>query len=132
MLSSNLKILKTAQPPSKVPTKHSISPQLSHCQNLIFRMFGRTIRLEPATGSRKTAGGGYGDRRQDRFVENEFRPPRRANQETGGYREYSTLRPAVPGFLAARRPVALTQVNALVGRRMFGLAASVVLRRRVV
>ena len=40
--------------------------------------------------------------------------------------------PTLPGFLAVRRPVTLNQVNALVGRRMFGLAASVVLKRRVV
>jgi hypothetical protein len=87
-------------------------------------MFGRTIRIEPATGTRKAAGE-FGERR----------PPRRDFERRapeGDYREFSTLRATVPGFLAVRRPVALTQVNALVGRRMFGLAASVVLKRRVV
>jgi hypothetical protein len=33
--------------------------------------------------------------------------------------------------MAVRRPVALTPVNALVGRRMFGLVASAVLKRRI-
>jgi hypothetical protein len=94
-------------------------------------MFGRTVRLEPATGSKKTAG---------TFRENqrprEFRPQGQYRDESssssGGYREFSTLRAVIPGFMVARRPVQLNQFNALVGRRMFGLAASVVLRKRVV
>jgi hypothetical protein len=82
----------------------------------VFRLFGRTIRLEPATGTRKRAGE-FQDRR-----------PRIPD----GHREFSTLRPAVAGFvMPVRRPVQLSQVNALVGRRMFGLAASLLTRRRV-
>lgn len=91
-------------------------------------MFGRTLRLEPATGSRKSPGDFSGERRPRR----EFGGPREGQQSGGGFREFSTLRATVPGFLAVRRPVALNQVNALVGRRMFGLAASIVLKRRVV
>jgi hypothetical protein len=94
------------------------------------RMFGRTLRLEPATGSRKTAGSGQmGEQRPRRFDSQRSPGP---SAPSGGFREYSTLRATLPGFLAARRPVALNQVNALVGRRMFGLAASVVLKRRVI
>lgn len=94
-------------------------------------MFGRTLRLEPATGSRKTAAE-FGDRQPREYRER--RPPSGGYREPspGGYREFSTLRSTVPGFLAVRRPVALNQVNALVGRRMFGLAASIVLKRRVI
>lgn len=113
-------------------------------------MFGRTIRLEPATGQRTTRDSNaprqFGDRREGGYRregghrnnrgevgeeggDSEFResrPPR----DNSGYREYSTLRPIAAGFMA-RRPVQLTQVNALVGRRMFGMAASVVLRKRM-
>ena len=94
------------------------------------RMFGRTLRLEPATGSRKAPGSGqFGEERPRRF---DSQRPNQSSSSSGGFREYSTLRATVPGFLAVRRPVGLNQVNALVGRRMFGLAASVVLKRRVV
>jgi hypothetical protein len=100
----------------------------------MFRLFGRTIRLEPATGSRKDAGSGPPrERREFPREGREYRPrePREPQDPSGGFREFSTLRPAVAGFIAARRPVQLNQVNALVGRRMFGLAASAVLRRRI-
>jgi len=109
-------------------------------------MFGRTLRIEPATGTRKEAGS-FRDRREP-GEGGEDRPPRRQFQDrgdrqfrgrgdrgdefrsSGGFREFSTLRPASLGgvrqaLMAVRRPVQLTQVNALVGRRMFGLAASV-------
>jgi hypothetical protein len=103
-------------------------------------MFGRTIRIEPATGQRKEPGafrerrdfGDQGDRRPRR----EFRDRGEDGENrSGGFREFSTFRPAVmgaPALMAVRRPVQLTQVNALVGRRMFGLAASAVFRRRLV
>lgn len=84
-----------------------------------YRLYGRTIRLEPATGGRKRAGE-FRDHDRDR------RP-----QNPQGYREFSTLRPFVAGaMIPSRRPAQLNQVNALVGRRMFGLAASLLTRRR--
>ena len=97
---------------------------------LTVRMFGRTLRLEPATGARKAPGSGPMREQRPR----RFDSPGSAGSSasSGGFREYSTLRAPLPGFFAVRRPVALNQVNALVGRRMFGLAASVVLKRRVV
>jgi len=119
-------------------------------KDLTPRLFGRTIRLEPATGARKTfeprEGGDErrrsypprdGERREyrprERFGEREQRrefTPRRDDSFEPQSREFSTLRNCA-GVIAARRPVQLTQMNALVGRRMFGLAASVVLRRRL-
>lgn len=119
-------------------------------------MFGRTLRIEPATGSRKEPGS-FRERREP-GEGGDDRPPRREfrdrgdrefrdrgdrqfrdrgdrggeSRSSGGYREFSTLRAVPLGLMAVRRPVQLTQVNALVGRRMFGLAASVVLRRRLV
>ena len=81
-------------------------------------MFGRTLRLEPATGSRKAPGSGqFGEERPRRF---DSQRPNQSSSSSGGFREYSTLRATVPGFLAVRRPVGLNQVNALVGRRMLG------------
>lgn len=117
------------------------------------RLFGRTIRLEPATGAPKTAsgerrpfdrrqGGDRGERRpyfqRDGGERREYRPrePREPREYTPREpsepqsREFSTLRTCA-GIIAARRPVQLTQMNALVGRRMFGLAASVAFRRRL-
>ena len=132
-------------------------PAISCClpsQSLIYRLFGRTIRLEPATGGPRTASDGPrqfdrrggGERRpytpRDGGERREYRPRERfENREPREYtprddpsepqsREFSTLRNCA-GVIAARRPVQLTQMNALVGRRMFGLAASVVLRRRL-
>jgi hypothetical protein len=97
-------------------------------------MFGRTVRLEPALGSKKEPGefsrprndrnrklsGGGGGRGGDYHKSDGF-----------DEREFSTFRPGFTGIMAARQTVRLTQVNALAGRRMFGLAASLVLRRRV-
>jgi hypothetical protein len=103
-------------------------------------MFGRTLRIEPATGTKKEPGSfrerrDFGDQ-PDRRPRREFRDREdRGESRNGGFREFSTLRPAVmgvPTLMAVRRPVQLTQVNALVGRRMFGLAASAVFRRRLV
>lgn len=125
--SSNLKIPKIARQLLKALTEHS--PGTPFSLTLIIRMFGRTIRLEPATGSRKAPGSGDMGDRPRRF---DSQRSAGSSASSGGYREYSTFRPALPGFLAVRRPVALNQVNALVGRRMFGLAASIVLKRRVV
>ena len=117
MLSSNLKIPKTARQPLKTPTDLSIILPCTHrVFSDVFRMFGRTIRLEPATGSRRLAPDD-GDR------------PARSDRQA---REFSTLKPTLPGFMAVRRPVQLTQFNPMVGRRMFGLAASLVLRRRLI
>jgi hypothetical protein len=120
-------------------------------------MYERTIRLEPATGSVRKFNSSRGDERGerrlfDRREGGERRPhfqrddgERRAYRpreprERGEYvprepsepqsREFSTLRTCA-GIVAARRPVQLTQMNALAGRRMFGLAASVVFRRRL-
>ena len=103
-------------------------------------MFGRTIRIEPATGTKKEPGSfrerrDFGDQ-PDRRPRREFRDRGDGGENrSGGFREFSTFRPAVmgaPALMAVRRPVQLTQVNALVGRRMFGLAASAVFRRRLV
>lgn len=78
------------------------------------RLFGRTVRLEPATGPKRTP----------------FRSS--VGQSQYGSRNFSTLRPVVAEVMPVRRPVQLIQVNALLGRRIIGLAASVVLRRRVI
>jgi len=126
-LSSNLKTRKTRPEQLKLPTEQRILQlPYSHklCSN-VFRMFGRTIRLEPATGSRKAPGDRNGG---DRPVRSMRGPP----DGEGRAREFSTLRPTLSGFMAVKKPVQLTQINPIVGRRMFGLAASMVLKRRFI
>ena len=96
-------------------------------------MFGRTLRIEPATGTKREPG-----TFRRNFIGNDDgrRPPRREFRDRsgqgfgGGFREFSTLRAGLGGMTRGMRPVQLMQVNALLGRRMFGLAASAVLRRR--
>lgn len=110
-------------------------------------MFGRTLRIEPATGTKKEPGSfrerrdfGNSDDRgprrdfRDRGGDRPFRDRADRGGNSGGFREFSTMRGPVAtmGLMGVRRPVQLTQVNGLVGRRMFGLAASAVLRRRLV
>ena len=150
-----MRMLRIVPLPLKALIKLSTSlPHILHflCeQDLTSRLFGRTIRLEPATGSRQLGNRreGGGERRpynpREGGERREYRPRERfENRERREYtprgdappsgepqsREFSTLR-SCAGVIAARRPVQLTQMNALVGRRMFGLAASVVLRRRL-
>ena len=85
-LSSNLKIPKIAQQPLKAPTEHSTASPSS--LTLTMRMFGRTIRLEPATGSRKAPGSGQmGERRPRRF---DSQGSVGSSDSSGGFREYST------------------------------------------
>jgi hypothetical protein len=91
-------------------------------------MFGRVLRLEPATGRKINAEDG--DPRERRFPRREGGTPFRRDDR----HEFSTLRlarPLVPSMAAVQRPVVLPQINPILGRRMFGLAASIVLRRRV-
>ena len=140
-----MKTLRIAPRLLKEQIDHSLPPKPPKPPSeLIFRMFGRTLRIEPATGTRKEPGsfrerrdfGGDGEgsrpRREGGF---RSREDRGEYQRGGGFREFSTFRAAgmgVSGLMGVRRPVQLTQVNALVGRRMFGLAASVLSRRRLV
>jgi len=124
-LSSNLKTRKTRPEQSKLPTEQRIL-QLPYSHRLcshVFRMFGRTIRLEPATGSRRVQGDRNGGDRPVRSMR---------GVGEGRAREFSTMRPTLSGFMAVKKPVQLTQINPIVGRRMFGLAASMVLKRRLI
>jgi hypothetical protein len=130
--SLNLRTRRIAAKRSKVLTGLSMNRYIFANQ----RLFGRTLRLEPATGSRKVYGEGSSN--AGRFQRSDREGRRDAGRDDGRFqrsddfhREFSTLRPIAAGFVA-RRPVQLTQVNALVGRRMFGFAASLVFKRRLV